>query len=165
MNTKHISIFVIVGLLLGFTTSQAQQWSKEQKEVLEHIKGCWTGRIEAFKTKDFNAWANVCNSDEDIAYWPTSEASPMLGFEADKRAINMGLYMLLWKRWEWLDVRPINIKIDNDVALVHFYAFWIVEDYAGKTSMVEQKRFEVFRKKNGDWILLGGMVTPVPQDD
>ena len=84
-----------------------------------------------------------------------------MGRDAVKRAMNNGLLSWEMKRIKWTDLRPLLVKIDGDIALVHFYAYVIIEDYKGDISNREQKRFEVFRKKEGKWKFIGGMVTPV----
>lgn len=159
---KKLSFLVLV-LFISFSVS-AQNWTAEQKEVIEHIKSCWDGWNKAFVEKNFDFWAEVCPCENGHAYWFTNQGAPEMGIDAVKRAMNNGLLSWEMKRIKWTDLRPLSVKIDENVALVHFYAYSIIEDYKGNISQVEQKRFEVFRKKEGKWTLIGGMVTPVSSD-
>jgi len=153
------TIFLIFILLIPFA-ALAQNWTTEQQEVIDHIKSCWDGWVKALEEKNFDIWAEVCPFDEDAAYWFTFSGTPAIGTGIQKRGLTGGLF-LKWKKVDWLDLRPISIKIDGDVALVHFYGVWVEEDYKGEVSQTEDKRFEVFRKKDGQWTFIGGMVTPV----
>jgi len=51
------------------------------------------------------------------------------------------------KRTNWFDLRSSSIKIDGDVALIHFQDNWLIEKHRGDISPVEFKKFPVFRKK------------------
>jgi ketosteroid isomerase-like protein len=157
---KVISLLFV--LLIPFAAS-AQNWTAEQQEVIDHIKSCWDGWVKALEAKNYDIWADVCPCDKDGAYWFTSAGAPAIGQENQKRGLTGGLFTW-WKKMAWLDLRPISIKIEGDVALVHFYGVWVAEDYKGEVSQIEDKRFEVFRKKDGQWTFIGGMVTPVPQN-
>ena len=145
---------LLLVLLAGSAT--AQEWSAEQKEVIAHIKGCWDGWYKGLQEKNFDLWLNACPCEKNTYWWIAEEGTPRQMMNAESRIFAEGLYWQM-KRENWLDLRPLSVKIDGDVALIHFYAIWITENYKGEISQFEQKRFEVFRKKNGRWTFLGGM--------
>jgi len=156
-------VVTVILVLIPFTVF-AQNWTAEQKEVIEHIKGCWDAWKEAFIKKDLQIWLDACPCIEDFADWNTEDGAPAIGLAAEKRGLNMGLYsMIFGEKGDWLDLRPISVKIDGDVALVHFYAIFIWENTKGEAKHIQQKRFEVFRRKAERWTLIGGMTTPVSQ--
>ena len=158
---KHLLLFLLI-FFIPFTAS-AQNWTPEQQEVIAHIKTCWDGWIKAFEQKDRGLWDEVCPCAEGFTLWGTHNGAPA-SYENQTRGLSGGLFSRLNKKIDWLDLRPLSVKIDGDVALVHFYAIFVVENNKGEIARNEQKRFEVFRKKDGKWTLLGGMTTPVPKD-
>lgn len=143
-------------LLIPFASS-AQNWTAEQQEVIDQIKSCWDAWVKALGEKNYDIWAEACPCDEDAVGWSASEGAPLIVQEYWKRSITGGL-VPWFNKINWIDLRPISIKIDGDVALVHFYGVWVVEDYKGEAFQLESKRFEVFRKKDGQWTVIGGMV-------
>jgi hypothetical protein len=148
---------VVFGLSLLFAVSAfAQEWSAEQKEIIAHIKACWDGWYKGLQEKNFDLWLDVCPCEKNTYWWIAEEGAPRQIMNSESKKFKEGLHWQM-KRQNWLDLRPLSIKIDGDVALVHFYAIWIHENYRGEISQIEQKRFEVFRKKAGRWTFLGGM--------
>ena len=160
MKTTVLNIAAVLFVLLIPFAATAQNWTAEQQEVMDHIKSCWDAWEKAFEEKNFDIWAEACPCDEDHAMWWTNEVTPE-SLETQKRGLTGGLWSRMYKRWDWLDLRPLSVKIDGDVALVHFHGIWVGESYKGEVSLAEHKRFEVFRKKNGQWTFIGGMVSPV----
>ena len=79
----------------------------------------------------------------------------------DRRGLKQRIFSRLFQNPQWLDLRPLSVRLDADVALVHFYAVWVV-DSEGEATQMQQKRFEVYRKIKGKYHFLGGAVTPVP---
>jgi hypothetical protein len=55
------------------------------------------------------------------------------------------------------DVRPIKVTTWGDVVGVYFYGIVHLKDSDGNVSVVQDRRFEVLRKTNGRWGVVGGM--------
>ena len=144
-------------LLLSAGSAMAQEWSAEQKEVIAQIKACWDANIRAHQDKNTDHFFAACPCEKDAYWWVTGEGAPRQFMNLEARLTAEGLYWQM-KRENWLDIRPLSIKIDGDVALFHGYSVWIIENYRGEIFQVEQKHFDVLRKKNGRWTYLGGMV-------
>jgi Domain of unknown function (DUF4440) len=148
MKTLTLVLLLIIPL-----SAQAQEWTTEQQEVLDHIQACW----DAWETKVYDNWVEVCRPAKNELWWTTSEALPG-NLEYDRK-----LSEAQWKTSEieylWNEIRPLAVQIHGDVALVYFYAlFSWTED--GEEVSAEQKRFEAFRKVDGQWMVIGGMVVP-----
>lgn len=157
---RRVLPFVMI-LIIPFSAS-AQNWTPEQQEVIAQIKACWDAWRKANEQKDYTIWEKACPCIDDAPYWVTIDGAPMSSDFLPRGA--KGLFSWDTKRFDWLDLRPLAIRIDGDVALVQFYALWLVEDDKGDVNRIEQKRFEVFRKKNGKWTFIGGMVAPVSKE-
>ena len=156
---KRASVVVHTLLLVLLAGSaMAQEWTAEQKEVIAQIKAIWDVEIRAIQEKNADLWLAAFPCDKDAYHWIASEGAPLQMMNLRPRMYREGLYWQL-KRVNWLDLRPLSIKIDGDVALVHFYDTWIVENYKGEISQLENKKFLVFRKKSGRWTFLGGMAS------
>jgi hypothetical protein len=155
MKSTSVVLCALV-LILHAGSAMAQEWSAEQKEVIAQIKACWDANNRAHQEKNFDLFTAACPCEKDGYWWVTSEGAPRQFMNLDARLTTEGLYWGI-KRANWLDLRPLSIKIDGDLALVYFYAIWIFEDYRGGITQTEQKHFEVYRKKSGRWTFLGGM--------
>ena len=153
---KASVVFYALLLVLLTGSAMAQEWSAEQKEVIAHIKACFDAETRALQEKNPELWLAAFPCEQDAHHWVASQGAPEQLMESRTRIYAEGLTWRL-KKVNWLDVRPLSVKIDGDVALVHFYDNWIIEDYQGKISQLENKKFLVFRKKSGRWTYLGGM--------
>ena len=65
----------------------------------------------------------------------------------------------------WFDkVKPISIKVFDDVAFIWFYASYAEEYKDGSRVTFEEKRFEVYRKIDELWRWSDGMIVTYPLD-
>ena len=140
-----------------------QQWSKEQQEFLEYLRKCWEAWEEAKQKKDLDIWTRALRPDKEVVWWWANEGMPT-------GSLGNAFYKIItWSetpyRVFWSEIRPIHVKIHGDVALVFYYGIGEVQDKDGKLHVWESKFLEVFRKQDGLWTYLGGMVVPLPKDD
>ncbi len=59
----------------------------------------------------------------------------------------------------WVSLEPIDIRVIDDVAIVHFYGTWNGLEEGNRVSH-ERKRTEVFRNVSGRWMLVAGHSQP-----
>ena len=135
--------------------AHAQQWTVEQREVIEQLKTCWDIWEDALQAGDPAPWLERC-ADPGFTYW-ADEAVPA-GVEMTRRA---------WGTWmesdyQWLDLRPLVVTIHDDIAIMQFYGYWNEKRPDGR-AIIEGKRMEVFRKVDGRWLLLAGHATAPPE--
>jgi hypothetical protein len=64
----------------------------------------------------------------------------------------------------WIDMRPVAIRIHDNVGIVQFYGYWKANTKDGPVT-TEYKRTEVFLKVDGLWTFLGGQGTPASPRD
>lgn len=136
-------------------SASAQEWSVEQQDVLDHIQACW----DAWESKSYDTWTSVCRSSEDTRFWRTTLALP---YDMSSMRIR---YDAWWEADPSIQIhanemQPIEVQLFDDMALVYFYAHWHWSNNEG-VQTVEQKRLEVFRKVDGQWTVVGGMIDPV----
>ena len=150
---KRLSLILLLTAVTIPNAVFAQRWSAEQQEVLDHIRACW----EAGNTRIYDNWVAVCKPVENRLWWNTSEGLP--GNNEHGRAATEAGWKTNNRETLWRDSRPLDVQIHGDVALVYFYALfgWTGD---GGIHTTEQKRLEVFRKVDGQWTTIGGMVVP-----
>ena len=132
----------------------AQTWSAQEQEAIDHLRACW----ETWATEDYEAWTQTCNLDPSGSYWSGDELAPnsMKTGQGYLRDIVLEGFqdgdVVAW------DVRPIHITTWGDVVGVYFYGIIHVRDRSGDVSIVQDRRFEVLRKVDGRWGVVGGML-------
>ena len=153
---KRLAFSVLFLVLLLPSTSSAQHWTAYEQEVLTYIKKSWESWEKAVRAKDHNIWLDFVQPTEDFTGWWTSDGS-LWTLEAEKRTFDEWVKGV--KNFYWENVQPLSIKVYGDVALAHFYSTYNIEDKTGKTTRMEDKRFEVYRKVDGRWRWNGAMVS------
>ncbi len=149
-------VILAVGIVLGTPLqADAQQWTPEQQEVIDSLEGCWDTWMEAVQEGSPDRWLDNC-TEEGYTFWWTY-GSP-LGEDWMRR--NWDMFME--DDGEWVDVRPVWVRVYDDFAIMHFWGYWNVTEDEERVT-VEAKRTEVFHKVNGRWLLAAGHATPVSQ--
>lgn len=150
---RNFSPIILIAAVTFSQTSSAQQWSSQQKEIIQHIQSC----LDTWRGKDFDRWLSVCHPDSGAIFWNTNNGSPNRLEYWRKTALAQ------WNQTQYLysEMRPLEILVYRDVAIVHYY---YVSGYMldGQRVNSEQKRMEVFRKVGGRWNVIGGMFSPSP---
>lgn len=154
------AILVAVLLTLAAPPAGAQQWSETQREVMTAMEQCWDAWQQAVQAKQFGTWADRCLASAEVRFWWTEWSSPNTTRELE-RGMSRGLFTWGLTRWDWSALRPLAITIDGDMALVFVSSHWQREDTKGTVSFLENRRFEVWKRIQGQWKQLGGMAAPV----
>ncbi len=137
----------------------AQEWSEDQQGLIDHIKMCWTAWVDALADETPDRFYEACPIDEKSHFWFTADGAP--GTVEDVR-----------RNWDiiretgddWAGLRPVYVDIFGDVAIIHMYGYWRANMPDGLVTS-EQKRTEVFQRRNGGWVFLGAQSTPVTAAD
>jgi hypothetical protein len=146
-------------LLLAAPPAIAQHWTAEEQEVLDTITECWDAWVNALDNETPDHFYNNCRSDEDALFWWTLDGAP-----EGKRAV--------YRRWDqvrevdsnWIDMRPVAIRIFGDVAIVYLYGYWMANTPDGPT-VTQYKRTEVFQRRDDGWTFIGAQGTPASPAD
>ena len=144
MKTKLICFLLALGLVFSVTTSSAQEWSKEQKEV-------W-GQVEEFT----DAWAKrdlagyIGHLDEHYTGWYHNEPLPVTRESLKK----WETYNLKSQKIQVYELNPVAIKLHGDTAIVQYYFKTRREDPKGDSKMQFSKWTEILQKKDGKWLFI-----------
>jgi hypothetical protein len=151
-------LFVLIALVFPFIVS-AQQYSAQEQGLIDQIKICWDAWMEGVEKNNPDIWYEKCPAMENASFWWTDEGAPQQNDWAKRnwdyvKDQNVG----------WLDMRPVAIRIWDDIGMIQFYGYWEIRTKDGSI-VTEFKRTEVFKKENDTWILLGGQGTPSSSRD
>jgi len=156
--SRYISSLFIVGLILPLSAN-AQQWNSEQQEVIDHLTECWDFWSDNVDSEGgYAQWINECSIPSNT-YWWSPDGAPL---NNDFTRRNWGVDSE--KDLGWVDIRPVSITVDDDIAVLHFYGYWREKTEDGNT-VHEAKRTEVFRRIDGRWKMIAGHSTPISSDD
>ena len=158
---KSRTFLGILGVGILFLTpipSLSQQWSPEEKEVLDQLAECWDIWMEGIQSGSPDRWYAECTAP-GLTYWAAQDGAP-LDTDFDRRNWDLAMANDLG----WVDIRPVSLVLMEDIAVLHFYGYWKTPTADGEQVM-EAKRTEVFRRIDGRWRLLVGHATPVTVGD
>ena len=152
MNYAAIAVTMIA--FLGASTLNAQEWSKEQKEVWQEVENMWT----YWKAGDIDAaFANV---HEKYLGWNNTSPMPMSKAKwVDPAKESKDLYSK-----KDFDIEPARILVIDDAAVVHYYysMSYVYDDGEEKYKGKDRGRWtEFFIKDGGKWMLIGDMTIEV----
>lgn len=136
----------------------AQQWSSQEQEVLDDLVECWDLWMEGIRSGSPEQWISQCSTPEST-YWGAQDGAPN-----DNEAIRRSWAMISTQDLGWVDIRPVKLTVQGDLAVLHFYGYWRAPAGDGEV-VTEAKRTEVFRRIDGQWKLLVGHGTPVTPAD
>jgi len=147
--------------LLGVPSSAlvAQEWTPEQQSLIDHVTQCWDAWVEALADETPDKWIAACPNDERSHYWATADGAPSSAKDVVRN----------WHIWrevddDWVSLRPVYVDIFGDVGVIHMYGYWRAKVPDG-TVITEEKRTEVFQRRNGQWVLIGAQSAPVTPAD
>jgi len=136
----------------------AQNWTAEEKAVLEKVKLGWQSWEDAVNQKDHSIWSEKSPADTWTA-WFLPE-SGLWTLEDSKR--NFELLTKDIAQYYWINITPLKIQVNGDHAYIWYYAFFAIEKKDESIINIEEKRFDVFSKINGEWKWEAGMIDKNP---
>ena len=153
-----IAIPILTLFLLLPASSQAQQWSDEEQEVLDHLVECWDIWMEGIKSGSPERWISECSTPA-LTYWGSNNGAP--SYDNDE-SLRRNWATFSESDLGWVDIRPVSLTVIDDIAVLHFYGSWRTRTADGET-VNEVKRTEVFRRIDGRWKMIAGHSTQVTQ--
>jgi hypothetical protein len=156
MNKILKTIGCLISLMIASTTQA--EWNAEEQQLIDHTKMCWTAWVDG-GDRGADYFFDRCPTDEDFSMWWTEDGAPQ-SIETIRRD---------WDRIaeidiNWVDLRPVEINIWDDFAMVQFYGYLLANTNDG-AALSENKRTELFRRVDGNLISLGGQGSPASAAD
>jgi len=85
---KKLSLLLTMIFLIAIPTfSSAQNWTKEELEVINYSKKCWDAWEQAILQRDRNIWLKTCNPVGGWSHWNVAE-NVLLTDESDSRTFD-----------------------------------------------------------------------------
>lgn len=137
----------------------SQQWTAEEQGLLDNVKMCWNAWMEAVRAGDVEVHLRKCPQVEDSSMWWTEFGAP-----EGRQMVRRNFKQIAATDLDWLDIRPMAVRIWGDVGMVQFYGYWSARTAEGP-AVTEYKRTEIFRRVDGRWVFLGGQGTPASAAD
>ena len=152
---------IILSLIFMPLCMAAQNWTPDEKVILDRVKTGNSSWQDAVNNKDLSVWLKAADPADDFQGW-WSQDGGLWNLDDIKR--NFELIIKDVKKYYWLNASPISIKVYDNVGFIWFYNTIAEEDTMGNTKMTEQKRFEVYRKIEGKWRWSAGMIVKRPTE-
>jgi len=155
--TFRFSVLLLT-LFASVAPCAAQTLTPRQQAVVDSLTRCYDGWVQSFVDRSFSTFANACPQTNEAAFWYTDSDAPVSYGGAG------GLWASLigeTSRYAWRDLRPISVLIDADLALIYFTVTWRRTPISGDAVEATTRRMNVFRQENGEWRMIGGMMTTI----
>jgi len=133
----------ILVLMLAFST-QAQQWSPEQKEV-------WAGVEKYWEVNQSNPLDFLQYFDSSYLGWGYENEAPSTKNDVTKSFS----YWTKKGKQQYHILTPAKIWVNGDFAFVHYYYTQVTESSEGKSNTERGRWTDILMKKGGKWMLVG----------
>ena len=147
-----LSTFILV-LMLAYST-QAQQWSPEQKDV-------WAGVQKYWEINNSDPLAYFKYFDDSYLGWSYANEAP--GTRED--ALKSSKYSSTKVKQQFNILTPARIWVNGDFAYVHYYYTQVSESNDGKSNTEKVRWTDILMKKNGTWMIVGDHGGEIKNDD
>ncbi len=138
-------LVLIIGVFWGMQ-SFGQEWSAEQKEITNVIKTVWDSLVKGdYETVD-KLW------HKDGSWWNAALALPQ-----DKTTYLGGLKKV---KFPSAEVKPVEVKVIGNTALMHYYYSFTVE---GNSNVMNGRAAATLTKQDGKWIVIGLLMSSCSQ--
>jgi hypothetical protein len=155
---SNTAFVFVVFVTLSIAGSAQRSWSAEQQELIEQVKRCNDGWSDSIEQQRYELFAKACPETASAVYWYTNAEEPVRYDGAAglwRRSADAN------RRATWADLQPTVIQIDGDLGLIYYSVVWTVEPKAGEARRNPSRRFTVFRRRNGQWLMAGGSIASV----
>ena len=149
MKTITKSILIVLCItLFGSTQLLGQEWSEEQKEVWKNVETRWDLEAKQYLEVAMDIF------HDDYSVWFNQDALPINKASLRKRVV----HFLETTKIVIQDIQPVEIKIYDNVAIVHFYYSRITKNAEGQETNQSGRVTDILMKEGDKWVLIGGIV-------
>ena len=152
---KHLIGISLAILFLFITSSSAQQWTDEQKNVWAGVETYWTAGMSD-NPMDFLKYF-----DDSYYGWSYDNEAP--GTKADVQK-SLGYWTTKGDVVYYL-ITPARIWVNGNFAYVHYYYTQVTESTDGKPNTERGRWTDILMKKGDTWMLVGDHGGETEDDD
>jgi ketosteroid isomerase-like protein len=140
-----IGIFLLVCLLFPINTGLvAQEWTDAQKEILKQIEESY----ELWVKKDVEGFLNYIHDDYCGWHYESGVTQKKSSF------VNMANHYFPKTEVIFYELTPLNVQVLDDVAIVHYYFYFLMKDSEGKEQTSQSRYTDILLKENDRWLLI-----------
>lgn len=159
---KNIASKLIVLAAFSFTLLAPSHlfaqgaWTPAQQDVWKNVEAYWALDTQG-NTEGFMSYFH-----DDYVGWEINDALPSTKADA-RKWIAHGHQT---EKTLVYSIKPLSIKIHNDIAIVHYYWSNLVKDAEGKERNRSGRWTDILMKQGNKWVLIGdhgGRTSPQQQ--
>lgn len=139
---RYLPIALLGASLLVPSSSQAQQWTQPEQEILDFTTACW----ESWSQEMVDRYLSDC-WHEDITFWWSGNHLPF-GARWVDRAASWWFGLNDWGAW---DIQPHTIKIYGDAAVIQYQLLVSSELSDGRMEFYSGGRTDFLVREAGSW--------------
>ena len=143
-NSKKITLFFFFIFISMVSSTFAQQWSAEQKEVWASVEKYW-------EINNSDPIAFLKYFDGSYLGWSYDNETPGTKEDAEKSF----KYRTSKGKIQFAILTPARIWVEGNFAFVHYYFTEVSENNDGTPQERKGRWTDILMKKNGSWILVG----------
>ena len=147
----RILFVLFIALVVCTNTAVAQEWSAEQQEVWKANENWWD------LTKNNDSEGIKALIHKDYVGWSWGDYAP----EGYAEALRWADHMVPKGKIVYINLRPLNILVIGDVAVLHYY-YLRRKTIDGKETVEQGRWTDIWKKEGGKWLLIadsGGMLS------
>ena len=156
---KSLKVTLVSILAIAVLCPPVVAQTATEQEVLEHIKTCWDAWMGAVESGDPGDFYSKCPQAENAGWWASTDGAPQT-----ERRVRRNWKQIQKTDVGWLDFTPVLVTLYEDVAVVHFYGYWLAQTEDGPQK-TEWKRTETYKKVGNEYIFLGAQGSPATPRD
>ena len=153
--TNLSAVVILMIAIFSASTSNAQEWTKAQKEVWKSVENGWA----QFQKGDLDAF--FASVHQKYMGWSNMEPLPA----SKEKWFNSSKELMKHFKFENYDIEPARILVYDNVAVVDYYYEYTGTDTKNdKTTeyQVKGKYVAFLIKEGGKWMLIGDMTCRKP---
>jgi uncharacterized protein (TIGR02246 family) len=138
-------ILVIISLFFLFNSGLiAKEWSAAEKEVVKAMEESY----ELWAKKDVEGFLSYVHDD----YIGWHYESPVT--QTKSSFINMVSHYFPKTKVIFWEMKPLDIQILDDIAIVHYYFYFLMTDEEGKENSSQSRYTDILMKTDEKWLLI-----------
>ena len=140
---RRLPLWVLAAVLLATLPSavSAGDWSAEQKEVWGAIEAC----DQAYAAKNSDVFLDCIH--DDFSGWLYTEPVP----RGKSTFENIGMHFFKTRDVVASELRPIDIEVYDNVAVIHYFFVNVTKDPKGEESYEQGRWTDIMLKEGGKW--------------
>ena len=141
---KRVMLIIISLCFLFNTWLVAHEWTDAEQEVLNDMEKSY----ETWIKKDIEGWLSYIHDDYCGWHYESAVTQKKSNF------VNMANHYFPKFELIFYELTPLEVQILDDVAIVHYYFYFLAKDDEGKEQNSQSRYTDIFIKEGGKWLLI-----------